>query len=292
MREADDVERSLLQRFVDFPLVAMVIALVAVSLPAALASGLFERASPPSPATTLISKLIVVGVMVASYKVVVPHLGERQHDDLSGRSAVPQLAAGVGFGTLLFALIVAVAALGGVYRVTGSGDASYLWAAVIGAGLFPAVTEEIIYRAILFRWIEEFAGSWAALILSSALFGLSHIDNPNADMVSTVGIMLEGGILLGGAYMLTRRLWFAMGIHASWNLTQGELFDIPVSGTDAHGLLDAKLQGPAFLTGGGFGLEASLIGISIGTAAGVALVWLAVKRGELVRPRWSRSLAT
>ena len=72
--------------------------------------------------------------------------------------------------------------------------------------------------------------------------------------------------MLGAAYMLTRSLWLPMGLHAAWNFTQGEVFDIPVSGTDVHGLVEAQLCGPPLLTGDGFGLEASLIAIVIATA--------------------------
>ncbi len=280
-----DRDRSVIQRFVDFPLVAMVIAFAAVMIPAGLLAGLFEKTLPSSP---LLGQLVVAAVMLASYKLVVPHLGARQHDDLSGPRAILQLSLGLAVGGVVFATIVGVAALAGVYRLVGMGDTSNLLASVVHDGIFPAIAEEMIFRAILFRWIEEFAGSWAALVISSALFGLSHIENPNADLVSTVGIMLEGGVLLGAAYMLTRRLWFPMGIHASWNLTQGELLDVPVSGNDAHGLVEAKLQGPVLLTGGGFGLEASLISITIGTVAGLTIVWLAVKRRRLMRPWWTR----
>jgi membrane protease YdiL (CAAX protease family) len=288
MRSGDpsgEDEGSLLQRIVDFPLVAMVIALAAVLVPAGLVAGLFEKTLPSSP---LSGRLAVAAVMVASYKLVVPHLGTRHHDDLSGPRPIFQLFLGLAVGGAVFATIVGAAALAGVYRILGAGDTSNLLASIVGAAVFPAIAEEIIFRAILFRWIEVFAGSWAALILSSLLFGLSHVANPNADLISTIGIMLEGGILLGAAYMLTRRLWFPMGIHASWTLTQGEVFDVPVSGTDSHGLIDAKLQGPALLTGGGFGLEASLISIIIGTAAGLAILWLAVRSGRLVQPWWVR----
>lgn len=280
--------RSLAQTIVDFPLVAMVIALAATIVPAGLVAGFFERAVGSSAMAERVGQIAVVAVMIASYKLVVRHLGERQHDDISGPGAAGQLAAGLALGAVLFALIVAVAWLTGTYRLIGLGDTSNLYPALIANGLFPALSEEMIYRGILFRWIEEFAGSWAALILSSVLFGVSHIGNPGADMISTVGLMLEAGLLLGGAYMLTRRLWLPMGIHAAWNLTQGEVFDIPVSGTDVHGLLEAKLQGPVLLTGGGFGLEGSLIGITIGTAAGIVIVWLAVRRGALIQPRWIR----
>jgi uncharacterized protein len=288
MYRVDAEERSLFRRLVDFPLVTMVIAWVAVMAPAGLIAGLFERALGSSPTVVIAGKLAVVGVILASYKLIVRHLGERKHDDLAGPGSIRQLGAGLAGGVLLFALIVGVAAIAGVYRIAGPGDTHQLLGSIISDGIFPAVAEEVLFRAILFRWIEEFGGSWVALVVSSALFGLSHVDNPGAGLVSTAGIMLEGGLLLGAAYMLTRRLWLPVGIHAAWNLTQGEVFDIPVSGNDQDGLLQAQLRGPELLTGGGFGLEASLIGITVGTLAGLLLLLLAVRRGQLMAPRWAR----
>jgi membrane protease YdiL (CAAX protease family) len=290
---ARDDEASLLRRFVDFPLVAMVVAFAAVMVPAGLVAGLAEHVLPPGANAMALGNLAVAGVMLASYKLVARHIGERRHDDLSGPGAVAQLAAGVALGALLLALIVGIAAALGVYQVVGSGDAANSGVAIINQGIVPAVAEEILYRAILFRWVEELAGSWIALAVSSAAFGLSHMWNPDSDAISTIGIMLEGGVLLGAAYMLTRRLWFPMGIHAAWNLTQGEVFDVPVSGNEADGLLDAKLHGPALLTGGGFGLEASVIAIAVGTAAGLVLLWLAARWGQVVplRPKPDRSMA-
>ena len=79
-----------------------------------------------------------------------------------------------------------------------------------------------------------------------------------------------------------------MGLHAAWNFTQGEVFDIPVSGLDQHGLVTAKITGPALLTGGSFGLEASLLTLIVATGAGAGILWLAIRRGELVEPRWVR----
>jgi ABC-type amino acid transport system permease subunit len=79
-----------------------------------------------------------------------------------------------------------------------------------------------------------------------------------------------------------------MGLHAAWNFTQGEIYDIPVSGTKADGLVDAQLSGPPLLTGAGFGLEASLIAIVVATAFGLWLLWMAIRKGELVQPWWVR----
>ena len=275
------------QRIVDFPLVAMVIALAAVSVLGGLGRRPFEKTLPPFAgfqAGWQSRSVMVSPATNWSFR----HLGKRHQDDLSGPRPVFQQFLGLASAARCSPRSSGSLRCAGVYRILGAGDTSNLLASIVGAAVFPAIAEEIIFRAILFRWIEVFAGSWAALILSSLLFGLSHVANPNADLISTIGIMLEGGILLGAAYMLTRRLWFPMGIHASWNLTQGEVFDVPVSGIDSHGLIDAKLQGPALLTGGGFGLEASLISIIIGTAAGLAILWLAVRRGRLMQPWWVR----
>jgi ABC-type amino acid transport system permease subunit len=82
-----------------------------------------------------------------------------------------------------------------------------------------------------------------------------------------------------------------MGLHAAWNFTQGEIYDIPVSGTKVHGMVDATLTGPPLLTGNGFGLEASIIAMVIATLFGIWLLWLAIRRGELVQPWWVRRRA-
>jgi hypothetical protein len=79
-----------------------------------------------------------------------------------------------------------------------------------------------------------------------------------------------------------------MGLHAGWNFTQGEIFDVPVSGIDEHGLVQAQLSGPALLSGGQFGLEASLICLTIATVTGIVLVVRAAQKEHLIRPHWLR----
>jgi hypothetical protein len=79
-----------------------------------------------------------------------------------------------------------------------------------------------------------------------------------------------------------------MGIHAAWNFAQGEIYDIPVSGTPVHGIVQSNLSGPPLLTGAGFGLEASLTAIIPATLFGIWLLWLAIRNGELMQPRWVR----
>ena len=69
------------------------------------------------------------------------------------------------------------------------------------------------------------------------------------------------------------------------------VFGVPVSGQASHGLLQATLTGPALLSGGAFGLEASVIALTVCTAAGVGLVVFSVKRDGLIQPWWVRRRA-
>jgi hypothetical protein len=283
-------DRPLWLRVIQFPLVAMIFGALLWYVAIVVGALMAAAALPSLSGFTLEMSFDVFAApfLILFYKLGIQHLGEHPRDDLRMVGAARPLLAGLVAGFAVFSLAVAIAAAIGVYRITGEGDSSGLVAALLGPALFAAVSEEMLFRGILFRWIEEFGGSWAALIVTSILFGAVHLRNPNASLLGAAGIALEAGVLLGAAYMLTRSLWLPMGIHAGWNFTQGEIFDIPVSGTHVHGVLAARLSGSPLLTGNGFGLEASPIAMAVATGFGLWLLWLAIRRGELVQPWWVR----
>jgi uncharacterized protein len=285
-------ELPLILRIAHFPLVALVIAVLFYALAGALGV-VFGNLLPPlgKSYTAVAQAAINIALLVAVYKLTIAPLGARPRDDLPAAGSLSGLGRGTIAGAALFSLIVGVAALLGVYHIVGKGDASGLLLTLTSSAILPAFTEELLFRGILFRWIEEFGGSWAGLVLSSALFGIVHILNPGATWFSSFAVAVEAGLLLGGAYMLTRSLWMPIGLHAAWNFTQGAVFGLPVSGIAEQGLLAGRLTGPAILSGGGFGLEASIITLMIATAAGAWFVWQAVRRGRLVEPGWMRRRA-
>lgn len=282
-------EHAPLHRFVHFPLVTMLIAAAMFML----AAGLGQALGTEIPLHSVIAKMlarnaVILALVLVTYKLFIVRLGRSPRDDLPAAGALPNFAMGLLVGVALMTASVAVAAIAHVYIFLGEGDASRLLHELVATSIMAAFMEEILFRGILFRWIEEFAGSWVALFLTSALFGLAHILNPGATWFSSFAIAMEAGLLLGGAYMLTRSLWLPIGLHAAWNFTQGEIFGVPVSGETVHGLLRSRMTGPAVLSGGGFGLEGSLIAIVIAAGTGIGFVWLAVRRGALVQPLWLR----
>ena len=143
-------------------------------------------------------------------------------------------------------------------------------------------------RGLFFRLVEAWLGSWAGLILSAVLFGALHLGNDNATLLAGAAIALEAGVMLAALFMVTRRLWAVIGLHAAWNFAQGGVFGIAVSGNAVNGLLVPRISGPEWLTGGAFGAEASLPAVVICTAFGGAMLVLAARRGQFMPPVWVR----
>lgn len=284
-----DTSKPRWKQITEFPLVAMLIAL-ALAIGATTFGNLVGHQLLPAhtPTTKIVGPLFVMWILLVTYHYAIARLGEEPRDDFRLGHAARDLGGGLALGFVLFAAVVGIAALLGVYAITGRGDSSQLLLALVTTAIVPAITEELLFRGILFRWIEQFGGTWAALLITSALFGAGHIFNPNATPFSSFAIACEAGLLLGGAYMLTRSLWFPVALHAAWNFTQGEIFDVPVSGTEVHGLVQARLAGPELLTGGAFGLEASIIALVVATGCGLYLVWRATRIGHVLAPYWVR----
>ncbi len=171
---------------------------------------------------------------------------------------------GLGRGALIGgAAFVATMLLSIVFTHADISGGSF-WAClgVAGSMASVAVTEELLFRGVLHRILEQRAGSVIAIVVSSLLFGLTHLINGNATLWGTLAIAVEGGTMLAVAYTATRSLWLPIGLHFAWNWLQGGVFGTAVSGADSEpGLLRTVLSGPAALTGGSFGPEAGLFAL-------------------------------
>lgn len=152
------------------------------------------------------------------------------------------------------------------------------------------MVEELLHRGTIFRNVEELLGSWWALLVSALFFGFRHLGNADGNIVGALAITIEAGVLLTSVFLLTRRLWLSMGSHMAWNFTQGGIFSGSVSGAfEQPGLLKATIEGPELLTGGKFGMEASIIALLICTTVGLVVLRMAFNRGHIVKSIWQRN---
>ena len=214
----------------------------------------------------------------------------RSPAELAWDGAVRELAKGMLVGAAFLAAVVGVIAVLGFYRVVALNPRTLL-VPPLAIAISSAYPAEIFFRGVLLRIAEESLGTWLALLISSLLVGVVHATNPGASLVSTLAIILEAGVLLGAAYVFTRRLWMAIGIHFAWNFTQAAIFGVNVSGLPPGGLLESRLSGPDLISGGSFGVEASIFAIIIGLALGAVFLVLAHRRGNFMKPFWSSAKA-
>lgn len=200
------------------------------------------------------------------------------------------LAFGMALGVLLMSGIFAVEWAAGWVTVTG------FWVAPAGIPFYVAIwtplmlyvvvaiAEEVLSRGNqLLNFTEGFrplgftSAVFVAWLLSSAIFGALHVSNPNSTWLSTLYLVLYG-VFLGAGYVLTGQLAISIGLHFTWNFAQGAVFGFPVSGRPLGGasVLAIAQSGPALWTGGAFGPEAGLLGVSA-ALIGMALIAFWVK---------------
>lgn len=281
-------------RIVHFPLILLVIAVAMLMLGGFVGHLLnLTSAFPDAPRETrqVLGGLESAGICALVYWLFARFVERRAAvAEFGALGWLRELGAGWLAGFALFAVVIGIITALGGYRVMGSNPPSVLLVPFV-LSLCTGVTEEIILRGLFFRLIERLCGSWIALAASAALFGAAHLANPNATWFAGVAIALEAGVMLAALYMVTRRLWAAIGLHAAWNFAQGGVFGVAVSGFAQQGWLRPQMLGADLLTGGAFGAEASLPSIVIDTLFGVALMVVAVRRGRIVAPAWVRRRA-
>ena len=150
------------------------------------------------------------------------------------------------------------------------------------------IQEEFVFRGMIFRKLERSLGSWIALAVSAILFGLIHLMTPNSTLIGIIAIMVTAGVLIAAIYILTRSLWWAMGVHLGWNFFEGPVFGTQLSGHVLPGFFSSVITGPVAWTGGSFGPEAGLASILIIGSVGFFLCLRAARQHRMLPYNWQQ----
>jgi membrane protease YdiL (CAAX protease family) len=168
-------------------------------------------------------------------------------------------------GIASLALAAAIATAGGGLTFTIAGDLFVNTARTLASSavlfVFAALAEEALFRGYPLQTMSRAKLIWLGVFLTSVPFAAVHLRNPNVVAGFTFINTALAGVWLAVAYWRTRSLWFPLGIHWAWNWALGSLFGLPVSGMSnlaSHPLLRGFDLGPAWLTGGNYGIEGGL----------------------------------
>ncbi|WP_196223985.1 CPBP family intramembrane glutamic endopeptidase [[Actinomadura] parvosata] len=208
---------------------------------------------------------------------------------LGRRHAVRHLLAGAALSCGLLALIMTLMAVAGWYHVLGT-HLGWHVASAFATIVLAASFEELAYRGGLFRLLEEWLGTWLALIAPALLFALGHLDNPHTTPISAL-TTLVAGVWTALMYVRTRALWLPIGAHVAWNFVMSAL-GLPVSGLSLNAaLVTATMTGPPSWTGGPYGLEAGWpVLIALLPVVG-RLARSSIAAGHVKAPSWRRERA-
>ena len=214
----------------------------------ALISTVFNLASYSNhPGLTIFGAALILGIYALFRKFRKNWPAELQLSCL-----IPHTLLGLLLGFVYLSLVVST------INALGCADLSWSdfswplqWQAIM-LFLGVAVGEEMIFRGVIFRMIDERWNTTVALIVSALFFGFIHLPNNGATWWSSLAIAIEAGLL-------------PIGIHWAWNYVQGNIYGFAVSGTNAgESVIITTTNGPDIITGGVFGPEASIIAVIYG----------------------------
>ncbi len=181
------------------------------------------------------------------------------------KHTLPDILAGITITFVMMGLIfIAMRALGWLRFETFAWNIEPAQRVISQTVLFFVIfilvgfNEELLFRGYQLQTITSGLNLFWGLLISSIIFGMLHLGNPNATWVGTVGLFFAG-LFLAYGYIRTRQLWLSIGLHLGWNFFEGVGFGFPVSGLSIYPLMNIKVSGPEVWTGGAFGPEAGLI---------------------------------
>jgi membrane protease YdiL (CAAX protease family) len=187
-----------------------------------------------------------------------------------------QFVIGCAFGLLLVSLAVIPLAIWGnlSFRTSLTLHNMARVLMVLGVLISGALAEELMFRGYPFQRLVEGIGAPGAIVVFSVLFGVVHLSNPGATvwgLVNTVAI----GVLLSAVYLRAGSLWMPWGFHFAWNTALGLVLGLPVSGLRLFNVaVHGTANGPRWLTGGSYGIEASAPG-AFAIGVGLIIAWKA-----------------
>jgi len=263
-------------RILHYPLILAIVGILATIVPMFVTLGLTEIV--PKPLRLGWPMLLSAAVAVAGYRWFVMRLERRPVTELALAGAGRELWRGLGIGVLLVVATYSVLLASGAFIITGAVAPGVLLKP-FPEQVMVAIFEEIVFRAIVFGMLQKFWGTKIALGVSTVIFVVAHMPNEGFSVLGAA-MTAVASLALSGAYLLSGRLWLPIGLHFAWNFLCDAVFAVSVSGHSARGWLQVSTSGPAWLSGGDYGIEGSIVTGITWSMAAIVLLAIAYRRGH------------
>ncbi|NJM79263.1 MAG: CPBP family intramembrane metalloprotease [Flavobacterium sp.] len=238
----------------------------------------------PTPLIHLVS----IVVLLSSYYFFFRWFEKREIKELSTKYLPKEMLGGFVIGFVAISLSIFILYLLGYYHILKIVTEDYslkLFMMLVVAALI----EDLFTRGLVLRELENWLGTNSAILIIM-LIETYHIFNPNTTFFSFF-VSLCWGFTMSMLFVYTKRVWLPFFFHLGWNFAQ------PFYGSNLTGLNDmgkiihAKFEGPVLFTGGGIGIEDSIITVFILFSIGVFLYHRSSKEGKIIKRKRHKSRA-
>lgn len=234
VRPADGARRGApAQRAATHPLLRMTAGVACLLLAFALPRGVIETLPGSEELHEAWRALLGALCLYYVYKAYARVVEQREASELAVAGCWRDAGSGITAGAALFGLALGMLYMAGAYEVTGID----LWASVTAAlcaVLVAGLLEELVMRGVLFRIAEPWLGTWPVLAASMLLCAMLRMADGDANWIGMLSAAIQA-LLLGAAYIATRRLWLGLGIQAAWSIAQDGIFALPAPEGRAKG---------------------------------------------------------
>ena len=231
--------------------------------------------------------VVSIVIFMLLYSLYVRFVEKRKAYEISREKSIVEFGWGILISFALVGFMVLLMYLLGYYRVIETDSPQVILDGFFFFGI-GAFLQVLAFRVVLFRLFEELLGSWLALVLVATIFSVAHFQNPNTGLWSTLALIVSDTLLVA-AFMYTRRIWLVWGIHMGWNFFQDGIFGMPNSGiTSFESWIQPAISGPDWITGGSFGIEASVIAVCLSLGVALVILKMSINKKQIVSPVWKR----
>ena len=226
----------------------------------------------------VISSLFVTAIMIVIVLLFCRLIQKRSFHTLGfvKQGAAKEYLKGILVGFVLFSAAVLICVLTGALKLSGIKEAFRLPVFLLFAAgyMIQGMAEEVLCRGYFMVSLGRRYLMAVAIFLNSAAFAALHLFNPGIAPLAIINLTLFG-VFASICFIKTENIWMVGAIHSVWNLAQGNIYGIKVSGMETSCSLFASTaaEGRELFHGGAFGLEGGLAVTIVLTAAPLILLF-------------------
>ena len=213
-----------------------------------------------------VSNLVLIMLFTEIFMILIFILYAKLKDKMSLSSmgfVKTNMASSYLKGVLGAAICMMISAL--ICLVTGAAafknsDFSGLYMLLFLLGwIIQGLAEETMCRGFLMTSIARCYSLKTAVIANSMVFAVLHVLNPSGITILALVNLFLYGVFASMMFIYSENIWLCAGFHTVWNMIQGNVFGIPVSGIRVASVFEfSPNKKLSLINGGCFGLEGGL----------------------------------